>query len=142
MRFWDASAVVPLLIGEPEHAAARAAFEDDPEITAWWGTTVECVSAMTRRARDGSLGGEALSRAFERLDALAAAWHEIEPSSRIRQSAVRLLRVHPLRAADALQLAAALAASEDNPTALPMVTYDDRLGEAAEREGFPVVTPR
>jgi predicted nucleic acid-binding protein len=142
MKFWDASAVVPLLIGEKEHAAARSAFDDDPEITAWWGTTVECVSAISRRARDGSLGAGALSRAFERLDALAAAWHEVEPSPRVRQSATRMLRVHVLPAADAFQLAAALAASEDSPPALPVVTYDDRLGEAAEREGFVVITPR
>jgi predicted nucleic acid-binding protein len=142
MRFWDASAIVPLLIGEEEHGAARSAFDDDPEIAAWWGTTVECVSAISRRARDGSLRAQALSQALMRLDALAAAWQEVEPSPRIRQSAIRMLRVHPLRAADAFQLAAALAASEENPAALPVVTYDDRLGESAEREGFVVITPR
>lgn len=142
MKFWDASAVVPLLFAEADHAAARSAFVTDPDMCAWWGTAVECVSAITRRAREGMLGAEAVSNSLERLDALAAAWQEVEPTPRIRQSAIRMLRVHPLRAADALQLAAALAAAEDNPTTLPIVTYDDRLGEAAEREGFTVVMPR
>jgi predicted nucleic acid-binding protein len=142
MRFWDASAIVPLLVGEAEHAAARSAFVTDPDMAAWWGTPVECVSAITRRAREGTLDAEAVSGAIERLDALAAAWQEVEPTPRIRQSAIRMLRVHSLRAADALQLAAALAAAEDNPITLPIVTYDDRLGEAARHEGFAVVTPR
>lgn len=47
-----------------------------------------------------------------------------------------------LRAADALQLAAALAAAENNPSALSIVTLDDRLAEAAEREGFPLMRER
>jgi hypothetical protein len=49
------------------------------------------------------------------------------------------LRVHDLRVADALQLAAALAAAEARPATLAVVCLDDRLGAAAEREGFPVL---
>jgi predicted nucleic acid-binding protein len=59
----------------------------------------------------------------------------------VRQTAIRLLRVHPLRTADALQLAAAIAAAEDHPATLPFVTLDERLAQAAEREGFPVARP-
>ena len=62
--------------------------------------------------------------------------------TRTRKSAIRILRVHPLRAADALQLAAAIAAAEDNPATLPFVTFDDRLGQAAARDGFVVVPSR
>jgi len=76
------------------------------------------------------------------LDGLAAAWQEIQPMPRARKSAIRILRVHPLRAADALQLAAAIAAAEDNPATLPFVTFDDRLGQAAARDGFVVVPSR
>jgi hypothetical protein len=47
--------------------------------------------------------------------------------------------VHPLRAADSLQLAAAIIAAEREPTTLEFVSLDDRLGEAASREGFRVV---
>jgi hypothetical protein len=46
-----------------------------------------------------------------------------------------------MRAGDALQLAAAIAASEGHPATLAMVTLDERLALAAEREGFPVVRP-
>lgn len=73
------------------------------------------------------------------LRALADAWQEILPAEPIRTTAERLLRVHPLRAADSLQLAAAIIAAEREPTTLEFVSLDDRLGEAASREGFRVV---
>lgn len=141
MRFWDSSAIVPLLVAEPEHAAARAEFERDPDVVAWWATTIECVSALARREREGNLSGGSVVEAIRRLDGLVAAWQEVQPVARIRQSAIRILRVHPLRAADAVQLAAAVAAAEDHPETLPFITFDHQLAQAAAREGFPVVRP-
>jgi hypothetical protein len=49
---------------------------------------------------------------------------------------MRLLRVHPLRAGGALQLAAAIIAADFQPNALEFVTLDARQADAAEREGF------
>jgi uncharacterized protein len=141
MRYWDSSAIVPLLVGEPEHAAARAAFERDSDVATWWASSVECVSAIARRDREGSLTPEHVAIALHRLDELAAAWQEVEPTDRVRRVAVRILRVHELRAADALQLAAAITAAEDQPRALPLVSYDQRLALAAQREGFEVIRP-
>ena len=138
MRFWDSSAVIPLLITETSSALARIDFEGDPELIVWWATETECVSALARRERDGLLAPADLAIAIARLDRLGAAWQEIEPVPRIRQTANRLLRTHPLRTADALQLAAAIAASEDQPASLTVVTFDHRLAEAASREGFVV----
>jgi len=141
MRFWDTSAVVPLLDDEPSSEAAVREFERDPHLVVWWGTEVECVSAVTRRERDGALDGQSVVRALDRLDRMSLEWTQVEPAQRVRQVAFRLLRVHPLRAADALQLAAAIAATEGQPASLPFVTLDDRLAKAAEREGFEVVRP-
>jgi hypothetical protein len=76
---------------------------------------------------------------LDRLKQLAAGWHEIEPSEIVRENAIRFLRVHPLRAADALQLAAAFMASERRPPSLQIVTLDERLADAARREGFELV---
>lgn len=141
MRFWDASAIVPLVINEPTSAAVLAMLEQDPHVVVWWTTEVECVSAITRREREGVLDAADVVAATGRLETLRAAWEEIRPGARLRQTATRLLRVHPLRAADALQLAAALTAADDDPRSLPFVTLDERLARAAEREGFPVVEP-
>jgi len=138
VRFWDSSAVVPLLIRETASDAVRQEYERDPEIIAWGLTDVECTSALTRREREGSFDGSTTAAALARLSALSAAWQEVQPTARIRRAAIRLLRVHPLRAADALQLAAALAAAEGYPDTLPLVTLDERLADAAEREGFGV----
>lgn len=137
MRFWDTSAIVPLLVAEPATGRMTAEYEQDPEIVAWWGTDIECTSALTRLERDGTLAG--IGGALARLDALSAAWHEIQPATPVRRTAIRLLRVHPLRAADSLQLAAAIVASEGDPASLPILTLDERLARAAEREGFRVV---
>ena len=141
VRFWDTSALVPLLADESHSQAIGDLLEQDPQITAWWATKVECVSAVARRERAGDLDRDSLVRALDRLDQLSRGWIEVEPGQRVRQNAERMLRVHPLRAADALQLAAAIVASENQPATLPFVTLDDRLAQAAEREGFPIVRP-
>lgn len=141
MKFWDASAIVPIVINEPSSATVVALLDKDPHIIVWWTTEVECVSAITRREREGVLDPADLVAATARLVVLRGAWEEITPGTRLRQTAVRLLRVHPLRAADALQLAAAIAAADGDPQSLPFVTLDERLARVAEREGFPVIEP-
>ena len=136
MTFWDSSALVPLFAAEPRTRAVQALYSRDPEIVVWWGTPVECASAIARLERDGSLSGSDAAESFARLDALAPSWMQIDPSDEIRESARRFLRVHPVRAADALQLAAALVAAERRPATLAFVTVDDRLRDAAAKEGF------
>ena len=70
---------------------------------------------------------------------MTAIWQEVEAGDLVRETAIRLLRVHPLRAADSLQLAAAFVAAEGRPSTLEFVTLDDRLALAAQREGFVVI---
>jgi predicted nucleic acid-binding protein len=139
VRFWDASAVVPLLVEEEASGALRKRLAEDGEAVIWWGTTVECASALARRERDKSLTRAEVTRAEQRLRRLAEAWLEVLPTDPVRGMAQRLLRVHPLRAADALQLAAAVVAAEHEPASLEFVVLDDRLAEAAEKEGFVVL---
>ena len=139
MRFWDSSALVPLLVTETSSRRVLQAYEEDPDVMAWWATPAECVSALARLEREGRLGTDAVGSAVYRLTALEAAWTEVQPVARLRQVAIRLLRVHSLRATDALQLAAAVIGAADQPAGLPIVTLDERLSQAADREGFPVV---
>jgi len=139
MKFWDSSALVPLLVTETTSKAALRELERDEDVLAWWGTEVECASALCRLERDGDLDERGLDEAITRLRDIAPSWQVIQPTSRVRAVAVRLLRLHPLRSANALQLAAALEASENEPPTLPFVTLDERLARSAVREGFPVV---
>lgn len=141
MRFWDSSAIVSLLVQQAATDAVQAEFERDPQLLVWWATAVECVSALTRIERDGGLDPSGVRAANERLTAIAASWQEILPTERIRLTASRLLRTHPLRAGGAFQLAAALIAADGDPRTLELVTLDDRLADAAAREGFRAVSP-
>lgn len=140
MKYWDASALVPLLVEEPATSSLLESYRKDANVLTWWGSVVECASAIARLERDGGLTATAARGAFNRLSSLAAAWHEIQPLDELRETAVRFLRVHNLRAADALQLAAAFVAAERRPATLTFVCLDERLVAAASREGFRVVS--
>lgn len=139
MRFWDSSALVPLLAAQSMSTTMQSLYRSDPAITVWWSTEIECFSALSRLARERSLSLANMSGAIERLIELTRVWGEIEPSVRIRQLAIRLLRVHSLRAADASQLAAGIFASDHDPSVLEFVCLDSRLAEAADKEGFRVL---
>jgi predicted nucleic acid-binding protein len=139
VRFWDSSALIPLIVTEPASSTLVIEYERDPELIVWWATEVECESALARRERDGPLPIATQAQARHRLAELARSWQEVQPIPRVRETARRLVRVHPLRAGDALQLAAAIVAARDDLGSLPFVTLDERLARAAEREGFPVL---
>lgn len=139
MKFWDASAIVPLLMTEPITSSVQALAATDPVMLVWWATEVECASAIARLEREGAIDDGTVTQAIDRLKQFASGWHEVDPSDTIREAAVRFLRVHPLRAADALQLAAAFIAAERRPSSLEVVTLDDRLALAARKEGFVMI---
>jgi predicted nucleic acid-binding protein len=139
VRFWDASAIVPLVAIEKETGDCRALVANDSDIVVWLLTPVEVISTLTRRLREKSLKPIEFSTAKEQLGSLEKAWSEVISIERVRERARRLLETHPLRAADSLQLAAALLTSEENPQGFPFVTLDRRLASAAEREGFHIL---
>jgi predicted nucleic acid-binding protein len=139
VKFWDASAIVPLLVAEKTTGRLQVLAQRDPDMLAWWGSAVECGSALARLERDAALDAKGAQRAFQRLAQIAGAWHEIEPTELVRENAVRFLRVHPLRAAGALQIAAAFVAAERRPASLEVVTLDERLADAMRKEGFALV---
>lgn len=137
MKFWDSSAIVPLVVEEPSSLAMRDELKDDGDVVVWWATSVECVSALVRSSRTGRIADEA--PAIARLDRIARLWREVEPAPEIRDAARRLIRVHDgLRAAHAIQLGAALAVAEQRPSSIGFVCLDDRLKAAADREGLRV----
>ena len=138
MRYWDASAIVPLLVHESRTKDSRAALAEDSGIVTWWGTRIECTSAVARLERAASLTPSQAARAIEVLRALDSAWNEILPAESVRETACRLLRVHPLRAADAMQLAAATIMTGGRNARVGFLAFDERLREAASREGFSV----
>lgn len=140
MRFWDASAIIPLFIQEAGSELVRAWLAEDGSIAVWALTRLEVVSAIERRAREGHLNGRQRATALDTCEKLIQAAHEVSDVLAVRSRALPLLGRYPLRSADAAQLGVALLLAESDVSSVPFVTLDLRLAEAARREGFRVLT--
>ncbi len=138
MRYWDTSALVPLVVEEPTTARVRELLGDDLEIVTWGWTSVELAGAVERRAREGALSRRQRRQLLDAFETLTRGWDEVTDLVAVRSRAVHLLARHPLRAADAAQLGAALLVAGGQP-GFPFVCLDQRLGLAAEREGMSVL---
>ncbi len=138
MRFWDSSAILPLIVVESTSLMLSDLLSRDDTMVVWWGSGVECHSALNRRLRDGSLSLIDLQTARLGLQNVIACSYEVLPTESLRILAQRLLAVHPLRAADSLQLAAALIWADSKPVGRELVCLDSRLSTAARLEGFSV----
>jgi len=142
VRFWDTSALVPLVVEEAASKACRRLLRDKATVAVWALTRTEMTSAAWRRARAGDLDLAAMPRVLARIAALASHWTEITDVDLVRDRAERLLGQHALRAADALQLGAALMLTRERPRNYELVTADGELARAAVSEGFRVLVPR
>lgn len=139
MNFWDSSAILPLLAHETTSEAVRAYLDSRPEVVIWWATPVECMSALARKEREGRLGLSEMIAAEKNLDRIVESSVCVSPTDRVRGLAERLLRRHPLRAADSMQLAAACVLAGDATRDYGFVCNDERLTLAASKEGFEIV---
>ncbi len=141
MKFWDTSALVPLIVDEPTTDGAREIFARDPDVAIWMLTSVELLSAIGRLGRQAveldDLVPDMRSAAIE-LVSRCTVVTEVEGA---RRRAERLVGVHPIAAADALQVGAALVVCGDSPERLEFVTLDGRLARCAQLEGFRVIAP-
>jgi predicted nucleic acid-binding protein len=133
--FWDTSALVPLCVRQRATPAAVALYKTH-DVVIWWATAVEIASALARLARMKQITPSDYTKARKLAKTLADSWSIVQPSDALRAKAMQLVERHNLRAADALQLAAALGWCEDAPHGQPFLTADDRLREAAEISGF------
>lgn len=136
MRFWDSSAVVPLLVEHQASSRATAWLTGDDTVVLWTFTPVEVVAALRRLVREEALDEDSAREAEVRMDELVSACHVIVDVEPVKSLATRLLRLHPLRAFDALQLGAALLWAEGHTRGRTFHTLDSRLALAAQREGF------
>lgn len=139
MRFWDSSAIVPLLVKEANTDAVLSLKKSDAGRVVWWGTETECLSALARREREGRLDRDEVLAAEQLLQSVLMASYVVQPCGEVRIIARRLLLTHPLRAGDSLQLAASLYFAGSHAKGIPFVTLDKNLADCAGIEGFPVL---
>lgn len=135
--FWDSSALVPLCVSQAATETLQGFYARFSAVV-WWATPVEMESALARLARSGTITPVVHAQARLAAEKIALDWSMIEASIAIAMEARELLRVHDLRAADALQLAAALAWCESKPGGEIFLTCDKILGHAAGLAGFTV----
>ena len=105
----------------------------------WWGIWIECSVAVSRLRREEKLSEESQEETRAALDELAADWQEVEPTHELRLLAMPVSKAYPLKAADTLQLVAALRWCEGNTDGANFVCLDNRLRQAAKDEGFDVL---
>lgn len=137
--FWDTSGLVPLCCLQPQSALARQTARVYARAVVWWATPVEAISSFNRLKREGHMTAKDYVQASARLHHLRRLWNEIQPTEEVRRRAERLLGAHKLRAADALQLSAALVWCSNHPRGRVFIGADGQLSDAAEGEGFTVI---
>jgi uncharacterized protein len=133
--FWDASALTPLCIEFQATEKIDRLFQEF-EIVVWWGSAVEVRSALARLERMGQITAKEVDDSLVRFADLKHRWQAIEPSNALRDLAEELPSRFNLRAADALQLAAAWIWTMQRPNNRPFLSGDQRLLEAARQMGF------
>jgi len=127
--YLDASALVKLIVMEPESGALLAFLRSRPDRL----SSALSLTEVPRALRRAQFGGAARRRAQRLLARLAL----VDVDRRILSAAVALAPA-ALRTLDAIHLATALAVRED---LAGLVTYDRRLAAAAERLDLEVVAP-
>jgi hypothetical protein len=139
MRFWDSSALVPLIVTQATSSQTDRWFAEDGNIAVWTLTPIELASAVMRLMREGAINGSQAHTSETRIDQLILSSHTIIDVEAVKSQSRRLLRLHALRAADAMQLGAAWEWAQGRPSGRTFHTFDVRLAFAARREGFLVI---
>ncbi|HEX2831440.1 MAG TPA: type II toxin-antitoxin system VapC family toxin [Thermoanaerobaculia bacterium] len=135
MKFWDTSALVPLIVNEAQSRSMIRLMGSDANVVVSFLTRVELASGIARRLRNH----DRMRDSSDFVQLLEREWTEIEAEPHVLTSARRLAHRHKLRAGDAIQLACAvICRSMSN---LEFVTLDHELRCAARAEGFAVLPP-
>ena len=139
MRYWDASALVPLIVAERDSDLVRGWLSEDDHIVTWVWTRTEITGAIERRTREELLSRLQRREVLERLGVLAGSWDEVTDVLAVRSRANALLARHALRAADAGQLGASLLVQEQLAGPLTFACRDQRLSSSADLEGLRIL---
>lgn len=138
MNYWDSSALVTLFVEQPCSRKYRELLERDPQVVTAWHAVPECASAFCRLRREGFSTESQLTELLTHLQTQATNWYILTSGSRLEHLTLRMLRIHPLRAMDAIHLAAARLVCGDEVVSMGFFCEDARLAQAAAKEGFTV----
>ena len=134
--FWDTSALLPLLCRDSFSSRSRELLRQYSTIISWWGTSVEVHAAFFRMQKEGRLKAGDVEIALQLFADFRLRWREILPVERLRELAEDSCRRYEIRSADAMQLAAALIWSNEQPRGRNFICFHNRLLNAARAAGF------
>lgn len=135
IAYFDTSALVPLIINEPPSDTCRRLWNDATRTISTRLIYPEARAALAQAQRLGRLDAALLLAAIDDLDSITAEINYLEITAHIAQSAGVLAQEHGLRGHDAVHLASAALASDDE---LVFATGDRDLGTAAQAIGIAV----
>lgn len=138
MSFWDSSALVPLCTNEPRSISAGKFWKLFSQKVVWWETSVEICSALARIERKNKITNAQRLRAEKRLEILEKVWSEVSPNVRVKELARTFPAKYGMKAADSLQLAAALVWCKEQPKNSDFISGDEHLIKVAKTVGFTV----
>ncbi len=134
--FWDTSAIVPLCQSEGRSAAVAHLWKQYEQKIVWWGSIVELYSALARLEREKMIVARQRVAAENRINRISLTWFTVAPTEHLRELAQTFPATYELKAADSLQLAAALIAVREKPHKQEFITGDGKLAAAATSAGF------
>ncbi|GEL93925.1 type II toxin-antitoxin system VapC family toxin [Cellulomonas composti] len=134
--YLDTSALVKLCVQEPGSELAAALWEGADLVATSRLADTEVRAVLAAGHRAGLLTDDDAQAALDAWEPLWAALHVVELQDVVTAGAATLVGYHPLRAADALHLASALALRSPD---LVVVAWDEHLAAAARAEGLRVV---
>lgn len=129
----DSSAIVKLVLDEDGSDLARLVWDEADTVLAIRLARIEAAAAVASARRARRIRSADEGRAYGMLESAWAtvAIHELDPE--LESDAVALARVHPISGADAVHVAAAIAAGA------VLLTWDQRQAAAAIAEGLIVI---
>jgi predicted nucleic acid-binding protein len=133
--FLDTSALVKRYVAEAGSPLVRGLFARRRMVAVSRIAFAEVAAAAARRRREGALSAHQHARLLDRLEADFSSFVVVEVRQATLGAVPGLCARHPLRAYDAVQLAAALTLRRASP-AVDFWTTDHALGRAARAEGL------
>ena len=135
IAYFDTSAVIPLLIGEPSSATCTRMWNEAARSVSVRLLYPEARAALARAERMGRITKRQHEVAVAELETIITEIDHVEITAQLARNAGDLAQAHQLRGYDAVHLAAAIAALDAE---LVLVTGDNDLAGAARSLGLPV----
>jgi predicted nucleic acid-binding protein len=139
IAYFDTSAVIPLVIGEPSSATCARVWNEAARSISVRLLYPEARAALARAERVGRITKSQHAAAVAELETLVREIDHVEITAQLARNAGDLAQAHQLRGYDAVHLAAAMAALDAE---LVLVTGDHDLAGAARSLGLPVALTR